>query len=94
MCPETLTPRMKHTRVPRTVRRDIWRLAIETSSIPSLHSFRSRILRNQVANRVENRKEPNGPNRRSNQLTKKKIPHTLCRVELSLRLIDAVQGLH
>ena len=68
---------MKHTRVPQTVHRDIWRLAIETSSIPSLHSFRSRILWNQVASRVENRKEPNGPNRRSNQLTKKKIPHTL-----------------
>ena len=30
---------MKHTRVPRTVRRDIWRLAIETLSIPSLHIF-------------------------------------------------------
>ena len=83
---------MKHTRVPQTVRRDIWRLAIETSSIPSLQSFRSRIRRNQVASRVENRKEPNGPNRRSNQLTKKKIPHTLCHVELSLGLIDAVQG--
>ena len=39
MCPKTLTPRMKHTRVPRTVRRDIWRLAIETLSIPSLHIF-------------------------------------------------------
>ena len=77
MCPQTLTPRMKHPRVPKTVRRDIWRLAIETSSIPSLHNFRSRILRNQVASRVENRKEPNGPSRRSNQLTKKKIPHTL-----------------
>ena len=68
---------MKHTRVLQTVRRDIWQLAIETSSIPSLHSYRSRILRNQVASRVENRKEPNGPNRRPNQLTKKNIPHTL-----------------
>ena len=41
---------MKHTRVPRTVRRDIWQLAIETSSIPSLHIFRSRIW-NQIASR-------------------------------------------
>ena len=46
---------MKHTRVPRTVRRDIRRLAIETSSIPSLHIFRSRI-RNQIASRIESRK--------------------------------------
>ena len=85
---------MKHTRVPQTVRRDTWRLAIEISSIPSLQSFRSRIPRNHVASRVENRKEPNETNRRSNQLTKKKIPHTLCHVELSLGLIDQVQGLH
>ena len=65
---------MKHTRVPRTVRRDIWRLAIETSSIPSLHIFRSRI-RNHIASRIENRKKPNGPNRKSNRLTKKKKIH-------------------
>ena len=56
--------------------------------------FRSRIRRNQVASRIENRKEPNGSNRRSNQLTKKKIAHTLRHVELSIGLIDAVQGLH
>ena len=55
MCPKTLTPRMKHTRVPRTVRRDIWRLAIETLSIPSLHIFLRRI-RNQIESRIENRK--------------------------------------
>ena len=61
---------MKHTRVPRTVRRDIWRPAIETWSIPSLHFFRSRI-RNQIASRIENRKKRNGPNRKSNCLTKR-----------------------
>ena len=67
----SLTPRMKHTRVPRTIRRDIRRLAIETSSIPSLYIFRSRI-RNHIASRIENRKKPNGPNRKFNRLTKKK----------------------
>ena len=66
-----LTPRMKHTRVPRTVRRDIWRLAIETSSIPSFHIFR-RWIRNQIECRIKNRKKPNGPNRKSNHLTKKR----------------------
>ena len=70
---------MKHTRVPRTVRRDIWRLAIETSSISSpVHIFRSRI-RNQIASRIERRKKKNGPNRQLNRLTKKKstylVPH-------------------
>ena len=70
---------MKHTRVPRTVRRDIWRLAIETSSIPSLHIFRSRI-RNEIESRIEDRKKRNGPNRKSNDLTKEKkstylVPH-------------------
>ena len=34
-----LTPRMKHTRVSQTARKDIWRLAIETLSILSLHIF-------------------------------------------------------
>ena len=70
---------MKHTRVPRTVRRDIWRLAIKTSSIPSLHIFRSRI-RNEIESRIEDRKKRNGPNRKSNDLTKEKkstylVPH-------------------
>ena len=70
---------MKHTRVPRTIRRDIWRLAIKTSSIPSLHIFRSRI-RYEIASRIENRKKRNGPNRKSNRLTKEKkstylVPH-------------------
>ena len=73
---KTLTPRMKHTRVPRTVRRDIWRLAMETLSIPSLHSFWSRI-RNQIKSRIENRKKTNGPNRKSNGLKYKKI-HIPC----------------
>ena len=89
----SLTPRMKHTRVPRTIRRDTRRLAIETSSTPSLHIFRSRI-RNHIAIRIENRKKPNGPNRKSNRLTKKKIPHTSRHVELLLGLIDVVQCLH
>ena len=84
---------MKHTRVPRTVRRDIWRLAIETSSIPSLHIFRSRI-RNQIESLIESRKKRNGPNRKFNRLTKKKNPHTLCHTELLLGLIDVVQSLH
>ena len=65
-----LTPRMKHTRVPQTVRRD-WRLAIETLSIPSFHIFRSWI-RNQIECWIEDRKKPNGPNRKSDRLTKKK----------------------
>ena len=62
---------MKHTRVPRTVRRDIWRLAIRTSTIPSLHIFRSRI-RNEIESRIENRKKRKGTNRKSNRLRKKK----------------------
>ena len=73
----SLTPRMRHTRVSQTVCRDIWRPAIETSSIPSLHIIRSWI-RNQIESRIENRKEPNGPIRKSNYLTKKKIPHWPC----------------
>ena len=49
---------MKHTRVPRTVRRDIWRLAMETLSITSLRIFWSRI-RNKIKSRIENRKKTN-----------------------------------
>ena len=75
----SLTPRMKHTRVPRTIRRDIRRLAIETSSIPSLHIFRSRI-RNHIASRIENRKKPNGLNRNSNRLSKKRKIHVPCAI--------------
>ena len=81
---------MRHTRVSQTVCRDIWRPAIETSSIPSLHIIRSRI-RNQIESRIENRKEPNGPKRKCNFLIKKKIPHTLCHTEFLLGLIDVVQ---
>ena len=83
---------MKHTRVPRTVRRDIWRLAMETLSIPSLRILWSRI-RNQIKSRIENRKKTNGPNRKSNRLKNKKNPHTLCHIGLLLGLIDAVQCL-
>ena len=61
---------MQHTRVPQTVRRD-WRLAIETLSIPSFHIFQSWI-RNQIECWIEDRKKPNGPNRKSDRLTKKK----------------------
>ena len=84
---------MKHTRVPGTVCRDIWRLAMETLSIPSLYSFWSRI-RNQIKSRIENRKNTNGPNRKSNRLKYKKNPHTLCHIGLLLGLIDVVQSLH
>ena len=83
---------MKHTRVPRTVRRDIWRLAMETLSIPSLHIFWSRI-RNQIKSRIENRKKTNGPNRKSNRLKYQKKPRTLCHIGLLLGLIDVVQCL-
>ena len=78
---------------PRTVRRDIGGLLSKTSSIPSLHIFRSRI-RNQIESLIESRKKRNGPNRKFNRLTKKKNPHTLGHVELLLGLIDVVQGLH
>ena len=71
---------------------DIWQLAIETLSILSLHIFLSQI-RNQIENEIENRKRPNGPNRKLNRLKKKKIPHTLCRFGLLLGLIDVVQYL-
>ena len=67
--------------------------AIETSSIPSLHIFFSP---NPESDRMSNRKpkKPNGPNRKSNRLTKKRNPHTLCHTELLLGLIDVLQGLH
>ena len=79
---------------PRTVRRDIWRLAIETKSIPSLHIFQSRI-RKQIASRIENRKK-SGMDRIENLIgyETKKNPHTLCHPELLLGLIDVVRGLH
>ena len=91
MCPKTLTPRMKHTRVPRPVRRDIWRLAIETSSIPSLHISEAESgIRSQVESKAG--KARNGPNRKLNCLTKKKKSTYL--VPLLLGLIDVAQGLH
>ena len=84
---------MKHSRVPRTVRRDIWRLAIETSSIPSLHIFETESeIRSKVESKTVNK--PNGPNRKSNRLKQEKIPHTLCHAEILLGLIDVVQCLH
>ena len=83
---------MKHTRVPRTVRRDILRLAIETSSIPSLHIFEAESeIRSKVESKTVN--QPNGPNRKSNRLKEGKIPRTLGHVELLLGPIDEVQCL-
>ena len=70
---------MKHTRVPRTVRRDIWRLAIETSSIPSLHIFRSRI-RNQIASRIESRKYEEWAEPRIKLPNKEKNIHIPCSI--------------
>ena len=93
MSMKPLTPRMKHTRVPETARRDIWQLAIETLSILSLDLFLNRI-RNQIESRIEDRKKPNGPNRKLNCLKKKRIPHTLSHFGLLLGLIDVVQCLH
>ena len=52
---------------------------------------------NPKSDRKSNRrpeKKPNGPNRKSNSLTKKKNPHTSCHAELLLGLIGVVQGLH
>ena len=90
---KTLTPWMKHTRVPRTVRRDILRLAIETSSIPSLHIFEAESeIRSKVESKTVNK--PNGPNRTSNRLKQEKMSHTLCHAEILLGLIDVVQCLH
>ena len=84
---------MKHTRVPRTVRRDILRLAIETSSIPSLHIFEAKSeIRLKVESKTVNK--PNAPNRKSNRLKQEKISQTLCHAELLLGLIDVVQCLH
>ena len=84
---------MKHTRVPRTVRRDILRLSIETLSIPSLHIFETESeIRSKVESKTVNK--PNGPNRKSNRLKEEKIPHTLSHAEILLGLIDVVQCLH
>ena len=83
---------MKHTRVPRTVRRDILQLAIETSSIPSLHIFEAESeIRSKVESKTVNK--PNEPSRKSNRLKQEKIPRTLGHVELLLGPIDEVQCL-
>ena len=84
---------MKHTRVPRTVRRDIWRLAIETLSIPSLRIFsKPNPESDRKSNRKPEKEEWTEPKIKC--LTKKKNPRTLYHVELLLGLIDLVQGLH
>ena len=89
--PRSATPRM-HTRVPRTVRRDIWRLAIETSSIPSLCIFEAESeIRSKVESKTVNK--PNEPSRKYNRLKQEKIPLTLGHVELLLGPIDVVQCL-
>ena len=83
---------MKHTRVPRTVRRDIWRLAIETSLIPSLYNFETESeIRSKVESKTVNK--PNEPSGKSNRLKQEKIPRTLGHVELLLGPIDVVQCL-
>ena len=46
-------------------------------------------IRSKVESKSE--REPNRPIRKSNRLTKKKIPHTLCHTEFLLGLIDVVQ---
>ena len=53
-------------------------------------------VESEIRSQVESKtgKKPNGPNRKSNRLTKKKNPHTLCHTELLLGLIGVVQGLH
>ena len=90
--PRSATPRMKHTRVPWTVRRDIWWLAIETSSIPSLYIFEAESeIRSKVESKTVNK--PNEPSRKSNRLKQEKIPRTLGHVELLLGPIDVVQCL-
>ena len=83
---------MKHGMVPRTVRRDILRLAIETSSIPNLYIFEAESeIRSKVESKTVNK--PNGPNRQSSPLKQEKIPRTLGHVELLLGPIDVVQCL-
>ena len=69
---KTLTPRMKHTRVPRTVRGDIWRLAMENF----VHTKPSHYLKpNPKSDRKSSRKpkKTNGSNRKSNLLKNNKI---------------------
>ena len=95
MCPQTLTPRMKHTRGCQTVRRDVFAACYRNdvdSKPPHFFEAESGI---RSPNRIEDRKKkPNGSNRKSNRLAKKKILHTLYHTELLLGLIDVVQCLH
>ena len=69
-----------------------WRLAIETSSIPSLYIFEAE---SEISSKVESKtvNKPNEPSRKSNRLKQEKIPRTLGHVELLLGLIDVVQCL-
>ena len=88
-----LTPRMKHTRVSQTARKDIWRLAIETLSILSLHIFFK--TESGARSKVQSKTgKAEWTERKLNCLKKKKIPHTSCHFGLLLGLIDAVQCLH
>ena len=74
--------------------RNIWRLAIdrETSTIPSLFIFRSRI-RNQIERRMQNRKsrESMWP---SINYKEKTSTYLVPRVLFNLELIDMAQRLH
>ena len=84
---------MKHTRVPRTVRRDIWRLAMETLSIPSHHVFlKPNPESDQETNRKPEKDERTEPKIQSPKKHLKN-PHTFCHIGLLLGLIDVVQCL-
>ena len=82
---------MKHTRVPRTIRKEVRRLAIEHLRYLALTLFEAE---SGIISQVESKtgKKRNGPNRKSNRLTNKKNPHTLV-VSLLLGLTVVVQGL-
>ena len=67
---------MKHTRVPRTIRRDIGGLLSKHCRYQAFTLFEVESgIRSQVGSKI--RKMPNGPNRKFNRLTKKKF-HTPC----------------
>ena len=84
---------MKHTRVPRTVRTDILRPAIEASSIPQpLHFSKP----NPESDRKSNRKPEKSRMDRIENLSakkKKKSTYLVPRVVFRLGLIDVVQSL-
>ena len=94
MCPQTLTPRMKHTRGSQTVRRDVFAACYRNNvdSKPS-HFFEAE-SKIRSSNRIEDRKKAEWTEPKSNRLAKKKILHTLYHSELLLGLIDVVQCLH